>query len=391
MNITPFHIDIPQAELDDLKKRLDATRFPERETVDDQSQGAQLAPVQKLIEYWRTQYDWRRVEARINSYPHFKAEIDGLGIHFLHIRSKHENALPVVLTHGWPGSIVEFLDVIDLLVDPTAHGGSAEDAFHVVLPSIPGYGFSDKPTAKGWERNRIGRAWDTLMKGLGYNEYVAQGGDWGSVITTEMGRIKLEGLRAIHVNLPFVAPAQFPEVPTAEEQIAIDQCLRFANDGSYYHHLQTTRPQTIGYSLADSPAGLAGWIYEKLGAWSHSNGVPEDVLSYDQMLDNITLYWLTNSGASSARMYAEHPGLTFAAVLVDIPVAVSVFPGEIYTPPREWAERTFSNMFYWNRAPKGGHFAAFEQPEIFVAEVRAAFATVRESQTESHILAPTPN
>lgn len=391
MNITPFRIDIPQSGLDDLKKRLDATRFPERETVDDQSQGAQLDPVQKLIEYWRTQYDWRRVEARINSYPQFKTDIDGIGIHFLHIRSKHENALPVVMTHGWPGSIVEFLDVIDLLVDPTAHGGKAKDAFHVVLPSIPGYGFSDKPTTKGWERNRIGRAWDSIMRGLGYNEYVAQGGDWGSVITTEMGRIKLEGLRAIHVNLPFVAPSPFPETPTAEEQVAIDQCLQFATDGSFYHHLQTTRPQTIGYSLADSPAGLAAWIYEKLGAWSDSNGVPEDVFSYDQMLDNITLYWLTNSGASSARMYAEHPGLTFAAVQVDIPVAVSVFPGEIYTPPKEWAERTFSNMFYWNRTSKGGHFAAFEQPEIFAAEVRAAFAKVRESQAEGYVLAPTPN
>lgn len=391
MEFVPFKIDIPQAELDELKRRLAATRFPERETVNDQSQGSQLEPVQKLIEYWRTHYDWRRIEARVNAYPQFKTEIDGLGIHFLHIRSKHENAMPMVMTHGWPGSIVEFLEVIDPLVNPTAHGGQAVDAFHLVLPSIPGFGFSDKPTSKGWDRNRIGRAWDVLMKGLGYNEYVAQGGDWGSVITTEMGRIKLDGLRAIHVNLPFVAPTPFPATPTTEEQMAIEQCLLFANDGSFYHHIQTTRPQTIGYSLADSPAGLAAWIYEKLGAWSDSKGGPESVFSYDQMLDNIMFYWVTNSGASSARIYAEHPGLTFTSVPVEIPVAVSIFPGEIYTPPKAWAEKTYSNMFYWNRTAQGGHFAAFEQPQIFAAEVRAAFSKFRETQPTGHTLAPTPN
>ncbi|MDR3399563.1 MAG: epoxide hydrolase [Pandoraea sp.] len=375
--IAPFRIDIPQSDLDDLKRRLETARLPERETVDDPTQGAQLAKIETLVEYWRTSYDWRRFEARVNAYPQFRTQIDGLGIHFLHIRSRHENALPLVMTHGWPGSIVEFLDSIDRLVDPTAFGGRAEDAFHVVLPSIPGYGFSDKPARKGWDRTRIGRSWDVLMKRLGYDEYVAQGGDWGSVVTTEMGRLKLDGLKAIHVNLPFVAPASFPDNPTPEEQVAIDQCLLFANDGSFYHHLQTTRPQTIGYSLADSPVGLAAWIYEKLGAWSDSGGDPETVFSYDQMLDNIMMYWVTNSGASSARMYAEHPGLTFAAVPVDIPVAVSVFPGEIYTPPREWAERTFSHMHYWNKTQRGGHFAAFEQPEIFVSEVRAAFASMR--------------
>lgn len=375
--IVPFRIDVPQVELNDLMRRLDTTRLPERETVGDASQGSQLTKVAALIEYWRTSYDWRRIEARINSYPQFKTEIDGMGIHFLHIRSPHENALPMVMTHGWPGSIVEFLDSIDPLVNPTAHGGRAEDAFHLVLPSIPGFGFSDKPTAKGWDRTRIGHAWDVLMKRLGYQEYVAQGGDWGSVITTEMARLKLDGLRAVHVNLPFVAPTPFPENPTVEEQAAIAQCLLFAEDGSFYHHLQTTRPQTIGYSLADSPAGLAAWIYEKLGAWSDSGGEPERVFTYDQMLDNIMMYWVTNSGASSARMYAEHPGLTFAAVPLDIPVAVSVFPGEIYTPPRAWAERAFSQMYYWNRTERGGHFAAFEQPAIFVSEVRAAFASKR--------------
>ncbi len=375
--IVPFVIDIPQAELDELHQRLEHTRWPEQETVADLSQGAQLAQVKKLAAYWRSEYDWRQVEARLNHYPQFKTEIDGLGIHFLHIRSPHEHALPMVMTHGWPGSIVEFLDVIDPLVDPTQHGGTADQAFHLVIPSIPGFGFSDKPDAKGWNRNRIGKAWDTLMKRLGYQRYVAQGGDWGSVVTTEMGRLQLDGLAAIHVNLPFVAQLPFPDNPTAEEQIAIDQCVLFAEDGSFYHHLQTTRPQTIGYALADSPVGQAAWIYEKLGAWSDNQDGPEQVFSYDQMLNNIMFYWLTNSGASSARMYAEHPGLNFGAVPVDIPVAVSVFPREIYTPPRSWAERTYSQMIYWNRPEKGGHFAAFEQPATFVNELRAAFASIR--------------
>ena len=375
--LTPFLIEIPQAELDDLQRRLNSTRWPDRETVGDHSQGAQLAKVQDLVEYWRTQYDWRRFEARLNSYPQFKTEIDGLGIHFLHIKSPHENALPLIMTHGWPGSIVEFLDSIDPLVNPTAHGGEAKDAFHVVLPSIPGYGFSDKPTTKGWNRTRIGNAWHELMQRLGYTRYVAQGGDWGSVVTTEMGRLKLEGLAAIHVNLPFVVPADLPAELGAEEQAALDQCVLFASDGIAYHDLQTTRPETIGFSLADSPVGQASWIYEKLASWSDSDGTAESVFSYDQILDNIMLYWVTNSGASSARMYAEHPGLNFGAVHLDLPVAVSVFPGEIYTPPKAWAERAYSNLIYWNKAEKGGHFAAFEQPEIFVNEVRAAFSTVR--------------
>ena len=377
--VVPFKIVIPQSELDDLQRRLDTTRWPERETVGDLSQGAQLDKVQKLVDYWRRQYDWRQLEARLNGYPQFKTEIDGLAIHFLHIRSPHADALPMVMTHGWPGSIVEFLDVIDPLVDPSAHGGEAAQAFHLVIPSIPGFGFSDKPDAKGWNRNRIGKAWDVLMQRLGYDRYVAQGGDWGSVVTTEMGRLALDGLAAIHINLPFVAQLPFPENPTEEERIAIEQCTLFAEDGSFYHHLQTTRPQTIGYALADSPAGQAAWIYEKLGAWSDNLNGPEDVFSYDQMLNNIMFYWLTNSGASSARMYAEHPGLNFGAVPVDIPVAVSVFPREIYTPPRSWAEKTYSKMFYWNRPQKGGHFAAFEQPMIFVGELRAAFASLRNA------------
>ncbi|WP_061959244.1 epoxide hydrolase family protein [Cupriavidus pauculus] len=375
--IVPFEIAVPQSVLDDLKSRLAHTRLPERETVGDTSQGAQLDKVRALVEHWRTRYDWRPLEARLNQYPQFKTEIDGLRIHFLHIRSQHADAVPMIMTHGWPGSIVEFLDVIDPLVNPTAHGGTDQDAFHLVLPSIPGFGFSDKPTEKGWGRQRIAKAWNTLMHRLGYTQYVAQGGDWGSVISTEMARQKVPGLNAIHVNLQFVVPHQLPATPTAEEQVAIDQVMRFATDGSYYHHLQVTRPQTIGYALADSPSGQAAWIYEKLSAWSDSNENPESVLSYDQMLDNIMFYWVTNTGASSARMYAENADLTFASVPLDIPVAVTVFPGEIYTPPRHWCEQTYSKMFYWNRAPKGGHFAAFEQPKIFVEELRAAFTSQR--------------
>lgn len=372
--IVPFRIAVPQADLDDLKRRLDTTRWPERETAGTDEQGAQLAKVQALVEYWRTRYDWRRVEARLNGYPQFKTEIDGLGIHFLHIRSKHENATPLIMTHGWPGSIVEFLEAIEPLVNPTAHGGQATDAFHLVLPSLPGYGFSDKPTAKGWGRQRIAKAWGELMQRLGYKRYVAQGGDWGSVVTTEMGRQQLPGLAAIHVNLPFVVPATLPSDPTPEEKITIDQCIRFANNGSDYHRLQVTRPQTIGYALADSPSGQAAWIYEKLAAWSDSNGNPESVLSYDQMLDGIMFYWVTNSGASSARMYTENFDLTFNSVPLSLPVAVTVFPGEIITPPKHWAEQTYSNLYYWNRASRGGHFAAFEQPTIFVDELRKAFA-----------------
>lgn len=375
--LTPFRIDIPQTELDELQRRLDATRWPDRETVDDASQGAQLHKVRALVEYWRSQYDWRRLESRLNSYPQFKTEIDGLGIHFLHIKSAHADAMPLILTHGWPGSVIEFLNAIDPLVNPTAHGGNASDAFHVVLPSIPGYGFSDKPTRKGWNRTRIAHAWHELMNRLGYPRYVAQGGDWGSVVTTEMGRLKLDGLQAIHVNLPFVVPHDLPAELSVEEQAALDQCALFASDGIAYHDLQTTRPQTMGFALADSPVGQAAWIYEKLASWSDSEGRAESVFSYDQMLDNIMFYWLTNSAGSSARMYAEHPGLNFGAIAVDLPVAVSIFPGEIYTPPKVWAEKAFSQLIYWNKTSKGGHFAAFEQPQLFVAEVRAAFASLR--------------
>lgn len=376
-SIVPFRIAIPQSELDALRRRLDDTRLPERETIDSDAQGARLHKIHALVDHWRTRYDWRVVEAHINQYPQFKTEINGLGIHFLHVRSKHEDALPLLMTHGWPGSIVEFLETIEPLVNPTAHGGTAADAFHLVIPSLPGFGFSDKPSTKGWNRNRIALAWAELMSRLGYARYVAQGGDWGSVVTTEMARLQVRGLDAIHVNLPFVVPPVLPSSPDAEEHLALEQINRFATDGSYYHHLQVTRPQTIGYALADSPSGQAAWIYEKLAAWSDSGGHPESVFSLDQMLDNIMFYWLTNSGASSARMYAENFDLTFGSVPVRLPVAVTVFPGEIFTPPKAWAAETYRNMYYWNRVSKGGHFAAFEQPEVFVDELRKAFASRR--------------
>ncbi len=377
--LVPFKIAVPQADLDDLKLRLDLTRWPVREIVADQSQGAQLGEVNELVAYWRTRYDWRRLEARLNGYPQFKTEIDGLGIHFVHVRSPHANALPLIMTHGWPGSIVEFLDTIDPLVHPTAHGGKPEDAFHVVLPSIPGYGFSDKPRAPGWNRTRIARAWDVLMKRLGYEQYVAQGGDWGSVITTEMGRLRPQGLTAIHVNLPFVVPNPLPATPTAEEAATLAQIERFADDGSGYFSIQSTHPETLGFALADSPVGQAAWIYEKFAAWSDSQGKPEDVLGYDRILDDIMFYWVTNSGTSSAWMYGEHRNLSFHAVPLDLPVAVTVFPGEIFTPPKAWAEQAYSRLIYWNRASRGGHFAAFEQPAIFTAELQAAFSSIRSS------------
>jgi pimeloyl-ACP methyl ester carboxylesterase len=376
-SIVPFRINVPQAELDDLKHRLDNTRWPDRETVNNDSQGPQLEKVKELVDYWRSQYDWRRLESRINSYPQFKTEIDGVGIHFLHIRSRHPKAMPLIMTHGWPGSIVEFLNTIDPLVNPTAHGGKASDAFHVVLPSIPGHGFSDKPTATGWNRNRIAKAWAELMRHLGYTDYVAQGGDWGSVITTEMARLQVKGLKGIHVNLPFVGPNPLPTNPTPEEKLTIDQYNRFGTVGNAYFMVQATRPETIGYSLADSPAGQAAWIYEKLAAWSQSDGKPETVFTKDQILDDIMMYWVTDTGAAAARMYAENADLTFYSIPIDIPVAVSIFPGEIFTPPRSWAEKTYHKLVYWHRAEKGGHFAAFEQPKVFVDELRAGFAPMR--------------
>ena len=375
--VTPFKVNVPPPAIEHLKLRLAATRFPEKETVSDWSEGVPLAKTTALVEYWRSSYDMRRIERRLNSIPQYRTQIDGLGIHFLHVRSKHENALPIILTHGWPGSIFEFLKVIEPLTDPTAHGGTPDDAFHVVVPSLPGYGFSDKPTEPGWGLPRIARAWAVLMNRLGYTSWVAQGGDWGAGVTTWMAKQHVEGLKAIHLNLPILFPPPLEGEPSVDEKVSIAQLVTFTNNGAGYAKLQSTRPQTIGYSLADSPAGQAAWIYEKFAQWTDTNNQPELELSLDEMLDNITLYWLTNTGASSARLYFESFATDFSRQQLDIPVGVSVFPGELYRPPKIWGERTYSNLFYWNEVAKGGHFAAFEQPDIFVTELRACFSRLR--------------
>lgn len=375
--IRPFRIAIAQAQLDDLNRRLDATRWPDAETVSNDTQGAQLARVKALAHHWRHNYDWRKVEARINAYPQFVTTIDGVDIHFLHIKSQHPNARPLIMTHGWPGSIVELLDVIGPLTDPTAHGGKAEDAFHLILPSLPGYGFSGRPTEPGWGRARVAKAWDTLMKRLGYTHYLAQGGDWGAVVTQEMGRQAPAGLMAIHINMPAVVPPTLPATLSPEEQSAMDSLNAFFGKGAGYAQIQASRPQTIGYALADSPVGQAAWIYEKLAAWSDSQGEPEKLFGYDRMLDDIMMYWLTNTATSSARFYWENSDLAFFVVGINIPVGVTVFPKEIYQAPRSWSEQAYPKLRYWNRVDRGGHFAAFEQPELFSREVRAAFAGIR--------------
>jgi len=375
-DVTPFKVQVPQAALDDLKKRLANARWPERETVTDWSQGVPLAKAQALVEYWRTHYDWRRLESSLNALPQFRTQIDGLGIYFIHVRSKHERALPVILTHGWPGSVLEFLQAIAPLVDPTAHGGRAEDAFHVVIPSLPGFGFSDKPTEPGWRLPRIAIAWAQLMERLGYGRYAAQGGDWGAGVTSWMAKQKPPGLIAVHLNLPllFPPPPPPPGGYTAEEQAAVAQLVKFSTDGSAYAAIQGTRPQTLGYGLADSPVGQAMWIYEKFQGWSDNKGDPAEAISVDRMLDIITLYWLTNTAASSARLYYESFRKDFGRMPLELPVAVSIFKGDMFTPPKVWGERTYSKLFYWNEAPKGGHFAALEQPELFVAELRKSLA-----------------
>ncbi len=378
-DVTPFKIHVPQDALDDLKKRLGNIRWPNKETVGDWSQGVPLAKAQALTEYWRTSYDWRRVESQLNGLPQFRTLIDGLGIYFIHVRSKHENALPIILTHGWPGSILEFLQVIGPLTDPTAHGGKAQDAFHVVIPSLPGFGFSDKPTVPGWSITRIARAWATLMTRLGYSHYVAQGGDWGAGVTSWMAKQRPSGLAAIHLNLPilFPPPPPGPGGYTAAEKDALAHLTKYGADGMAYASIQGTRPQTLGYGLADSPVEQAMWIYEKFQAWSDNKGDPSQAISTDRMLDDITLYWLTDSGASSARLYYESFAKDFARMPLDLPVAVSIFKGDFFTPPKSWGDQTYSKLFYWNEVPKGGHFAALEQPDLFVAELRKSFGQLR--------------
>jgi len=373
-----FHISVPQETIDDLRARLRATRFPNQQPVKDWSQGVPLAHAKSLIEYWESRYDWRRFETELNSFPNFRTSIDGLGIHFIHVRSPHLDALPIVLTHGWPGSIVEFMNIIRPLANPTEHGGRAQDAFHVVVPSLPGFGFSDKPTQTGWNLLRIASAWNQLMQRLGYRRWVAQGGDYGAGVTTALGHLVPPGLAGIHLNWQFVFPTQVPEHLSFEEQRAVDGAKRFPGDGTGYFRQQATRPQTIGYALSDSPAGQAMWIYEKFYSWTDNNGSPEDELSRDQMLDDISLYWFTNTAASSARIYWENKGSSFSGGKLTLPVAATVFPREIYRAPKSWAEQTYSNLIYWNEAEHSGHFAAFEQPNIFVEEMRSAFRKLRD-------------
>ncbi len=377
--IKPFKVSVPQAAIDDLKQRLKNARWPDKETVSDWSQGVPLDKAKKLISYWAGKYDWRRFEKQINAYPQFRTEIDGLGIHFIHVKSKHPGALPIILTHGWPGSVVEFLKVIGPLTDPTAHGGTAAEAFDVVIPSQPGFGFSDKPSAEGWNVVRTAKAWGVLMKRLGYDKWVAQGGDWGSGVTHALGHVRPEGLAAAHVNWPLVFPEKFPENPTPEEKAAMDAAMKFANDQFGYFKEQATRPQTIGYALADSPVGQATWIYEKFQAWTDNRGEPEDALTVDEMLDDISLYWFTDTAASSARIYWENArnGGGFDAGRIELPMAATIFPKEIYRAPKAWAEAHWPNLIYWNEVDKGGHFAAFEQPQLFSEEMRKAFKTIR--------------
>ena len=356
--VTSFKVHVTQAALDDLKKRLANARWPDKEPVTDWSQGVPLAKARALVEYWRTRYDWRRVESTLNGLPQFRTQIDGLGFHFIHVRSKHENALPIILTHGWPGSIIEFLQVIGPMVDPTAHGGKADEAFHVVIPSLPGFGFSDKPAQPGWGLPRIADAWAVMMQRLGYSRYVAQGGDWGAGVTSWMAKHRPSGLVAIHLNLPvlFPPPPPPPSGYTAEEQPTLAQLGKYGSDGVAYASIQGTRPQTLGYALADSPIGQAMWMYEKLQEWSdHRSG---EAISIDHMLDDITLYWLTDTAASSARLYYESFGKDFARMPLDLPVAVSIFKGDFFTPPKLWGDQIYSKLFYWNEVAKGGHFAA---------------------------------
>lgn len=374
--VRPFQLNVPQADLDDLQDRLRRTRLPEEATVDGWVQGVPLARMREVVDYWRDDYDWRRCEAKLNALGQHKTNIDGLDVHFLHVRSRHANALPIVLTHGWPGSVLEFTKVIAPLTDPEAHGGRAADAFHVVTPSLPGFGFSDKPATTGCGVETIARMWAQLMERLGYRFYVAQGGDWGSSVTVQMGRQAPPGLIGIHLNMISARPQTLDPNPDAETAGAIEASTNFANTGSAYARLQATRPQTIGYALADSPAGQAAWIYEKFQGWSDCNGDPETIFTREELLDNIMFYWLTNSGASSARIYYESMN-SFRPIEVALPVGLSLFPKDIIQTSRRWVDAVFSNIIHWNRLDRGGHFAALEQPELFVQELRTCFAKVR--------------
>jgi pimeloyl-ACP methyl ester carboxylesterase len=390
--IRPFTINVPEEQLTDLRQRLRATRWPDKETVNDESQGVRLAEMQALVNYWATDYDWRKCEAKLNALPEFVTTIDGVDIQFIWVRSKNPNALPIILTHGWPGSPLEYLKVIGPLTDPVAYGGRVEDSFDVVIPAIPGYGFSGKPTTTGWGPDRIARAWDVLMKRLGYTHYVSQGGDHGSVISDALARLAPAGLLGIHLTMPATIPPNLvkginsgepaPAGLTAPELLAYNALSTFFGRNAAYGAIMVTRPQTIGYALCDSPSSLAAFTYEKIAAWSDSDGHPERVIGRDEILDDITLYWLTDSGASSSRFYWENNNNNFSAAAqktnqIKVPVAISVFPHEIYRAPESWARQAYPSLFYYHEVAKGGHFAAWEQPQLFAEEMRASFRSLR--------------
>lgn len=376
-DIRPFRVEIPQSEIDDLTRRLAATRWPDPETVPDWSQGVRTEDARALVDYWGSGYDMRRVESRLNAFPQFVTTIDGLDIHFIHVRSENPGAMPLILTHGWPSSVLDFIDLIEPLTNPVDHGGAVGDSFDVVIPSLPGFGFSGKPSDEGWNVERIAEAWAELMRRLGYESWSAHGGDWGAAITSALGAARPHGLRGIHLSTPYAFPQTIPEVLTDDERRAVEGLALYGGPLGGSNHVQGTKPQTIGLALADSPAGQAAWIYEKFQSKTDNRGRAEDALSVDAMLDEISLYWFTNSAASSARIYWENRSATMAGPRLSLPVAVTVFPRDIPRLPRSWVEDAYSDLIHYGEAESGGHFAALEQPKILVDEIRAGLRRLR--------------